>query len=129
LIIVLYSADGNEFDDLFYETYMAKERRLYRLAVMGLRSVLEQLMIAKVGDKGSFNKNLDAFSAAGYISVPQHDQLSTILQTGHAVTHRGYRPTEDDLSSALEVVEGVIESIYVNDYRIRELDEKIPGRL
>ena len=40
----------------------------YRLAAMAIRALPEQIMVSKVGDLGSFEKQLDAFEKAGYIS-------------------------------------------------------------
>jgi hypothetical protein len=45
---------------LLMEVYSAVAGEQYRLAAMGLRAVLEQTMIAKVGDKGRFDLNLNA---------------------------------------------------------------------
>ena len=55
--------------DLFLEIYQAVCGGQLRLAVMGVRALIEQVMIHKVGDNGSFVKNLDAFQKAGYISL------------------------------------------------------------
>jgi hypothetical protein len=43
---------------------------------MGIRSVLEQVMIHQVGDHGTFGKNLDAFCSGGYASRVQRDALT-----------------------------------------------------
>jgi hypothetical protein len=47
--------------DLFLEIYQAVCGGQLRLAVIGVRALIEQVMIHKVGDNGSFVKNLDAF--------------------------------------------------------------------
>jgi hypothetical protein len=120
--------EADKLDDLVLETYSAVEHNLLKLAVMGIRSVLEHIMVLKIEDKGFFSKNLSAFAEAGYISVKQYDALQTILDAGHAVTHRSFQPDQDDVDTALGVMEGVIESIYAHDDGIRKLAEKIPER-
>jgi len=46
---------------LLAEVYTAFQANARRLATMGVRAVLEAVMIDKVRDNGSFAKNLDAF--------------------------------------------------------------------
>jgi hypothetical protein len=50
---------------LLREVYAAVRGGQYRLATMGIRTVLEQVIIAKVGDHNSFSKNLEQFYDAG----------------------------------------------------------------
>jgi hypothetical protein len=78
--------------DLFLEIYQAVRGGQLRLAIMGIRALIEQVMIHKVGDNGSFAKNLDAFQQAGYVSLVQRDALNDILDAGHATIHRAYEP-------------------------------------
>jgi hypothetical protein len=52
---------------LLHETYQAARGGQLRLAIMGIRALIEQVMILKVGDTGLFLKNLDSFQQAGYI--------------------------------------------------------------
>ncbi|WP_375166584.1 DUF4145 domain-containing protein [Bradyrhizobium sp. USDA 4532] len=58
---------------------------------MGIRSALEQIMIFKIGDKGSFNKNLDAFQQGGFISALQREAMRATLDVGDAAMHRDIR--------------------------------------
>src|SRR5687768_8893142 len=44
--------DEGELGSLLYEIYQAVHGGQYRLAAMGVRALLEQVMIAKVGDQG-----------------------------------------------------------------------------
>ena len=46
---------------LLFEVYQAVDGGQFRLAAMGIRALLEQVMIAKVGDHRTFNEKLDAF--------------------------------------------------------------------
>jgi hypothetical protein len=62
-----------------HEIYQAVRGGQLRSAIMGIRALIEQVMINKVGDNGSFLKNLDAFQRAGYISLVQRDALNDIL--------------------------------------------------
>ncbi|MEH6544581.1 MAG: DUF4145 domain-containing protein [Porticoccaceae bacterium] len=79
-------------EKLLNEIYVAVQNNLPNLALMGVRSLLEKIMIAKVGDKGSFAKNLNAFSSEGFVSGRQKESLEVILEAGHAAIHRKYKP-------------------------------------
>lgn len=80
--------------DLFSEIYQAVNNRQYRLAAMGIRAALEQIIINKISDHGTFFKNLDEFHKQGYISLIQRDTVNNILEVGHAAIHRAYKPTK-----------------------------------
>ena len=69
-------------------------------------------MIAQTGDHGRFAETLDKFYAAGYVSLVQREDLATLLEAGHAVTHRSFRPHEGDLNALLDIIEGTLEAIY-----------------
>ena len=126
---ILYDPQTANFQDLLVETYTAAGNGLHQLAMIGVRSVLEQLIISKIGeDKGSFYKNLDVFQTAGYISVPQFDVLKIVIESGHAAAHRGIKPSSSDLDSALSIMKGVLESICIDPVHAAWLSERVPAR-
>ena len=114
--------------DLFLEIYQVVRGGQFRLAIMGVRALIEQVMIQKVGDKGSFGKNLDAFQQAGYVSVVQHDALTDILDAGHATIHRAYEPKAKDIEIALDITEGIMAAIYVHADAAKKVAERVPPR-
>jgi hypothetical protein len=113
---------------LLYQIHQAVLGRLNRLAAMGIRSLLEQLMISKVGDKGRFDKNLEAFKEQGWISLVQYDAVKTLLDVGHATTHRFFQPTTEELNLALDIVEGVLAAIYRHHEAAARLSDRVPPR-
>jgi hypothetical protein len=121
-----YKSERSNFVALIWEIYIAAQNELPSLAMMGIRAVLEQLMIAKVGDRGSFGKNLSAFADAGYISTIQHDHLQKVLDAGHAVIHRKFSPELENLNTALDVMEDVFATIYVHSDNIQRM--QVPER-
>jgi hypothetical protein len=60
---------------------------------MGIRSLLEHLMITQVGDSGTFKGKLAKLRDQGLISLVQYDALNTLIHAGHAATHRFFNPT------------------------------------
>src|SRR5260370_4677386 len=73
---------------LMSEIYTAVQNDSRRLAAMGIRAALEQVMIDKVSDQGRFAANVDALQKKGYLSTRQALVLSSILDAGHATIHR-----------------------------------------
>ena len=122
------SAEESSVAGLLIEIYIAVQNNLPSLAIMGIRSLLEQIMIGKVGDKGTFFNNLNAFSSEGFISVRQKENLTTILEAGHAVTHRNYRPQEGDVLTVLDITEHIIESLYLHPPKVSVLKNRVPPR-
>jgi hypothetical protein len=90
--------------------------------------VLEQVMIHKVGDLRSFDKKLDEFQKQGYISAIQRDAMRATLDVGDAAMHRGFVPTEKDLTLALDIIEGVLAPIYDHRTEAEKMADRVPPR-
>jgi hypothetical protein len=119
------SKEENELVSLLREVYQAAAGGQHRIAAMGIRALLEQVMILNVGDLGGFDRKLDAFQAGGYISAIQRGAMRATLDVGDAAMHRAYKPNEQDLNTALDIVEGVMAAIYAH----REAAEQLAGRV
>jgi hypothetical protein len=100
----------------------------YRLAAMGIRALLEQVMIQKVGDLKTFDMKLDEFQKQGYISAIQRDAMRATLDVGDAAMHRAFVPTEQDLTLALDIVEGVLAPIYDHRTEVEKMADRVPPR-
>jgi hypothetical protein len=114
--------------DLMHQVYIAVQNDLRRLAAMGIRAAFEMVMIDKSEDRGSFVKNIDAFQAKGYLSVRQRHVIESILEAGHASIHRNWDPDPKDLDVLLDVIESVIESVYLHEHRSQDLEGRLPRR-
>jgi Domain of unknown function (DUF4145) len=91
-------------------------------------SFFEQLMIAKVGDQGTFAANLNKFLEEGFISKIQRTAIEHILESGHAAIHRGYKPIEKDLNTALNIVEAITETIFFHEEEAKQVAARVPPR-
>lgn len=113
--------------ELLLEIYTALHNDSRAIAAMGVRALLEQIMIEQVSDHGSIKKNIDAFIAAGHIA-PKTESIfrDHLIESGHAAMHRRYKPKKEDLMVLLDLTEGLIASIYVHPYKTKNM--KIPGR-
>lgn len=114
---------------LLSEVYRALQNNMPRLAVMGVRAVLEVVMTDKVGDNRTFAKNLEKFTQEGYIGTKQVDLIMAVLDAGGAAIHRGYEPTSTDVISMVNLTEHVVESIYFHEESIRAVAKGVPPRL
>jgi hypothetical protein len=110
---------------LLHEVHQAVRGNMRRLAAMGVRSLIEHLMISKVGDLGTFQKNLDAFHEKGYISLVERDCVRTLLDAGDAATHIhalfGERPNEASFSPPLPPYILMVHQTRENNRRITTL--------
>ena len=134
LFFMIVGLTGKKNDDaklgsLLHETYQAVHGGQYRLAAMGVRALLEQIMVSKVGDQNSFERQLDKFEEAGYISLIQRDAMKATLEVGHAAMHRAYEPTEEDVKLALDIVEGIMAPLYHHQTKVERMADRVPPRL
>jgi len=118
----------DDVGELLEEIYQAVSGRQYRLAAMGIRAVLEQVMIAKVGDLPTFGDKIAAFQTAGFISAVQKSAMENTLEVGHAAMHRAFAPTEKELNTSLDIVEGIFAAIYQHTDAALGLAKRIPPR-
>ena len=96
------------------------------MVVLGIRALLEQIMIENLADRGSFYDNLLQLEKEGFISKIQREAIGPVIEAGHASMHRGFKATEPQVAAILDVVENVIESIYISKGKTSGL--KIPSR-
>jgi len=119
--------DGN-IHELLSEIYVALQNDQRALAAMGIRALLEKIMVEKSGDHRAFAANLKEFEEQGYVSRLQRERLETILEAGHAAIHRLYKPSKDDLITLVDIAESVVESIYIHGAKVEKLKNGIPPR-
>lgn len=95
------------------QIYEAYDNKAYWLSIMGVRAVIESVMIEKVGDKGSFGENLGEFSKKGFITDSHRLALSAAIDQGSAAIHKANLTRQTTALSAIQVVENVLEAIFV----------------
>jgi hypothetical protein len=94
---------------------------------MGIRALIEHIMIEQIGDSGGIGSNVDRFVAEGYIA-PKSEALfrEHLIESGHAAMHRAYFPKPSDISALLDITESLIETVYVHPHQTKL--QKIPPR-
>lgn len=124
-----YGEDKQAIGGILAEVYQATANGQRRLAAMGIRAALEQVMMATVGDLRTFDEKLDKFQDAGYISLVQRDAMRATLNVGDAAMHRGHLPSDRDLDLALDIVEGVFAPIFAHKDPAQKLGDAVPPRV
>jgi hypothetical protein len=122
------SRDIKHVSDLLREVHSALDNDCPRLGMMGIRALFEHIMVSKIGDHNSFKRNLNRFQAEGYISERQSESVEHILEAGHAAIHRSHEPSKGELIAALEIVEGLIETLYINPDKSRLISNNVKKR-
>lgn len=120
--------DDDFVEPMLKEIYVALQNNLPRLAAMGVRSLIETVMISKSGDHGTFSKNIAEFENAGYVSKIQRERVEAILEVGHAAIHRAFKPSKDDVLTLVDITEHIIETVYLHENKVKQLQSRVPPR-
>ena len=115
-------------ENLLREIYVALQNNSPNLAAMGIRSLLEKIMISKTTDLGAFSKNISEFERLGYVSRIQRERLEAILEVGHATIHRAFAPTTKDVVTLVDIAEHIVEAIYLHERKVNALKGRVPPR-
>lgn len=115
-------------DGLVKELYVCLQNDCRASSAMLARAIFEHMMIDKIGDQKSFTKNLDAFEQAGFVGKKQRAVLASMLEAGHASIHRAFIPKRNDMVTVVDILEGIMEVVYVQSPKAEELKKRIPKR-
>lgn len=113
---------------LILEIDRALSGNLEALPTIGLRTLLETIMVEKIGDAGSFAKKVDVFTKQGYVTPKMAEALRYVLDAGNASAHRAYFPSRDDLVACVELVKHLIHGVYILSPKIEKVAENTPKR-
>ncbi|MGD0388938.1 MAG: DUF4145 domain-containing protein [Tepidisphaeraceae bacterium] len=117
-----------EIRGLLSEIYSAMFSGNMRLALMGTRTVVDVALTDKLGDVGGFEKKLDDARAKGWITSLQRKVLAAVIDAGSAAAHRSHKPEKKQMELVLDVVEHLIQLLYILEKNADEISKEIPGR-
>ena len=115
--------------ELLTQIYAALAAGACTVSAMGVRALLEFVMVSKVGDQGTFAKNLDEFEKQGYVAKRERMRLESILDVGSAAIHRAFMVSPMDALTLLDIAEHQIESNYLHDEVVAHVSSKVPPRV
>lgn len=117
------------YNSLSDEIYEALAIGAHRLATMGVRALVESIMIEQVGDQGNFVNTISAFFDAGHVAPNQQGIFrDTLIEAGHAAMHRGFEPSADTVNTLLDIIEGIMHAIYYAPLLAAQVNKTIPKR-
>lgn len=113
---------------LILEIDSALSNKLKALSTIGLRTLLETVMVEKIGDIGTFAKKVERFTEEGYVTPKMSEALSHVLDAGNASAHRAYFPSSEDLMTCARLVNHLIHGIYILRPSVEKVADNTPKR-
>lgn len=113
---------------LILEIDRAIGNKLEALPTIGLRTLLDTVMVEKIGDAGNFQEKVKCFTKEGYVTPKMADALNHVLDAGSASAHRAYFPSKADLTTCVELVKHLMHGIYILSPNVDKVAENTPKR-
>lgn len=117
----------SEYRYLADEIYTALDTQGLSLALMGTRALLDVYITRHAGDLNNFPAKLARLHELGALNAKQVEALTIAFDAGSAAAHRGFRPAEANVLTALQIVENIIHSDVLSQ-RAEELKGVTPTR-
>lgn len=114
--------------DLLGQVYKAMQANSLTLAMMGARAILDTAIIDTVKDYGNFTKNLQAMKDEGYLSDKNCEYLAVAFDAGSASAHRSHVPDLHQINTVIDIVENMLQSVFVLEKMAKSLKDVIPPR-
>lgn len=111
------------------EVYRSLDADTRSLPMMGARTLVDMLILEKVGDVGGFKQKLDELEAQGFIGAKQVEVLDAALDAGGAAGHRGHIPSVSEVNAVMDIVENLLQAVYVLPDVAKNLKKTTPPRV
>ena len=123
-----YASLPAKIHEMLLEVRYTLQKELSALPSMGLRSVIDMVCNDQVGDIGSFAQKMHNLVEKRLITPKKRQIIETALEVGHASIHRGHFPTAKDLQVVMDIVDHLLEELYVLDKTSESLRASVPKR-
>lgn len=110
------------------EVYRALQSNSPRLAMIGARTIIDLVILDKVGDVGTFAEKLAALERQGYVGRKNREFVEAAIEAGSAAAHRGIASEIGDLNRVMDIVESLLESVYVLEELAQRIRQSTPAR-
>lgn len=115
--------------DLLHSIYKCLQNDMPVFAAIGIRTTLDRMSeILGINPELPFSDKLEALRKDGYISGTQKGFLSILIDAGSAAAHRGWKPSDEHLSTMVDILEGLIRDHFILREEVKKLKESIPPR-
>jgi len=98
---------------ILLESYTAADQRLFTVASMGIRTVVDMVLTENVGDIGGFTQKLNKAIEVGLVSEVSREPLDAIIDSGHASSHRGHIQDEKSFVLLATILEHLLHKIFI----------------
>lgn len=116
---------------LYEEVCTAINREQNVVAAVGMRTLINICCLISTGSDDyttGFTKNLTSLEEKGYLAAKSKDFFLSILELGHAATHRTTIPRTKHLVICINAIESLIESLFVFPDDSAELARSTPPK-
>ena len=100
-----------------------------QLPMMGARTLVDMMILEKIGDLGVFKEKLKELEKEGFVGSSSLEALYSALEVGNAAAHRGHAATESEVQAVMDIVETMLQSIYVFPDLAQNLRKTTPPRI
>jgi len=124
-----FHLENQEISKLLNELYQALDNDLPVLAAMASRIVFDAVSEKlNVDTELSFSEKIEALRSAQHITGREKDFLELLTDAGGAAAHRGWSPSDDELNTILEILEGFIHRALVLPKKVEGMKPNIPSK-
>ena len=124
----LIEADEN-LPSLINETYTALNNDAPVLAAIGLRTIFDRgSELLGVDQNKPFAEKLNELVKKGNIGEDERGILGALTDAGSAAAHRGWRPSDKQLDTMFDIVEGFIHRSFFVRHAAKQLKAGVPPK-
>jgi hypothetical protein len=109
---------------MYLETIWAFNSDAKTLAGGGLRATVEAICIAQGLLKGTLEQKINELAKRGLLTTAQADLLHEERYIGNSALHELATPSKDDIEDGLQIVEGLITTLYVLPIKAERLKNR-----
>jgi hypothetical protein len=107
---------------IYRQTLSAYSDTAYVLASIGLRATIEGVCNHLEISGNSLEKRIDQLFKGGYVSNADKKRLHAIRFLGNDAAHEVKEPKESELRVALEIVEHLLNSVFILEKKAKSLE-------
>lgn len=86
------------------------------------------VIVHKIGDVGTFQEKLMKLEKEGFVSPKNREVLDAALDAGSAAAHRGFAVNNSQVEQVIDIVENLLQAVYVLPEFAQDLKGSIPPR-
>jgi hypothetical protein len=118
-----------EIQKIYQETYWALINGSKILTGIGIRAIIEATCREHQVKGGDLNEKINALAEQkGTITEEGRKALHQLRFLGNEAAHKNKPHSEEELNAALEIVDHILQALYVFPRRLQWLKEKIPAK-